>query len=178
MGMTHKIEALKTLVEWTEPDDGIADAIEWAIKCFEVVRENRNSVVHGYNFKADQSSGNLFIEKRKNGMLFDKFLQFEITAEALNKIVDEQVNVSRFLNLLQRIIDRRGPEAIGPGLPTPVELSPLPHRCSLPSGLDTLPHQAPQSARRKRKSLQEIEAKASKAERKDGQRDAQRKKNP
>jgi hypothetical protein len=176
MGMTQKIEALKTLVEWTEPDDGIADAIEWAIKCFEVVRDNRNSVVHGYNFKADQSSGKLFIEKRKPGMVFDSHLQFEITPGVLAGICNEQMNLSSYIYLLQKIIDRRGPESIGPGIPAPSEPSPLPNRCALPSSLDPLPHQAPESTRRQRKSLQEMEAKAAKAKRKDEQREAQKKK--
>ena len=148
MGMTQKIEALKTPVEWTKPDDGMAEAIEWAIKCFEIVRDNRNSVVHGYNFKANQSSGKLFIEKRKQGMVFDSFLQFEITPGVLAGISNEQMNLSSYIHLLQRIIDRRGPESIGPELPAASEPFPLPHRCALPSSLDPLPHQAHQSTRR------------------------------
>ena len=175
MGMTQKIEALKTPVEWTKPDDGMAEAIEWAIKCFEIVRDNRNSVVHGYNFKANQSSGKPFIEKRKQGMVFDSFLQFEITPGVLAGISNEQMNLSSYIHLLQRIIDRRGPESIGPELPAASEPFPLPHRCALPSSLDPLPHQAHQSTRRQRKSSQEMEAKAAKGKRKDGQREAQKK---
>ena len=62
MRMNQKIEALETLVEWTEPDDGIADAIEWATKCFNILRDSRNSVIHGFNFTADQSSGSFSLK--------------------------------------------------------------------------------------------------------------------
>lgn len=176
MGMTQRIETLKTLVEWTEPDDGIADAINWAISCFEIVRDSRNSVVHAYNFKADQSTGKLFLAKRTKSIVFDDFVQFEITPAILQQIVGKQVQISSFIYQIQRVLDLRGPKAIGPKLPAPTEPSPLPTRFAAPQKLQPQPHESPESNRRQRKSSQMLEALAAKNEKKGAQREAQKKK--
>lgn len=174
MGIQEQTDALIALVDWTEPDDGIAEAIEWAVKCFHTLRISRNSVIHGYNFKADQRTGKLFIEQRSKNIVFDANLRFVINSDVLQDLLGQQVRLSTYLYLLQRIIDKRGPEAIGPGLPAPVEPSPLPPKFPEPEKLAPLPHQDAKSARRQRQASLELENEAKKLERKARQRREQK----
>jgi hypothetical protein len=174
MGMTEITDVLQTLVEWTEPDDGVADSIEWAIRCFNILRLNRNSVIHGYNFKADQSTGQLFIEKRSRSIVFDSFDQFVITPEVLAEIIARQSQLSFFIYTLQRKLEMRGPDAIGPNLPPPAEPFPLPARPPEPEKLTPLPREVPESMRSQRKSSLAKAAKLAKIQRKEDQRKAEK----
>lgn len=177
MRMPDKIDVLKTLVEWTEPDDGIAERIEWAIESFEILRLNRNAVIHAFNFKADQSSGNLYLERRTKSLVFDSFEQINVTQPEMQQLLDDQIWLAGFLRSLQLIIDIRGPDAIGINKHPPVQtFEPLPPKPARPKKMTPLPRQAPISARRQRQSSQATEAKAAKSKRKDEQREAQNKK--
>jgi hypothetical protein len=171
MGIQELTDTLLTLVEWTEPEDHLADAFEWAVNAFHKLRVKRNSIVHGFNFEADQKSGKLFISRRTRSIVFDDFEEFELTPAALAQVSHEQVALSSFLYRLAKALMTRGEAFIGHDVAPPNEPTPLPNRPREPETLTPLPHQAPESKRRQRKASQELEARAKKLERKAEQRE-------
>lgn len=166
-----EIEArLSTLVEWTEPDDFVADEIKWSLKAFDILRLNRNAIIHGFNFKADKKSGQLFLERRSNSVVFDSFMQYAFDATTLQQVVWDQERIADHLFFISRHIDRRGLDAIGPGLPPPSEPAALRPRPPLPHALAPLPREGPISTRRQRQASLEKAAKLEKNHVKDRQR--------
>lgn len=170
LGNAARTDMLSTIVEWIEPDDGIAEAIEWAIKCFHILRDNRNSIIHGFNFRADRRAGKLIIERRTKSLVFDAFQVFEINRVVLHQVSNDQVSTSIYLWRLREIIERRPAGAIGPNLPPPSEPARLPSKPPLPAPLVSLPHEAPKSARHQRREFAATNAKRLKEERKARQR--------
>lgn len=155
-------KALETLVEWSEPDDVIAGEIEWALKAFDILRINRNTIVHGFNFKADNSTGKLFIERKTRSIVFDSFEQFEFTSASFWQMIRDQDRLADHLYHIQRHVDARGLNSItsNPNAPSnPTTLRPRP---PLPIALKPLDRDAPQSSRRQRQSSLESEAREAK----------------
>lgn len=165
MGSISKTEMLATLVEWIEPDDGIADAIAWASQCFHVLRESRNSIIHGYNFKADRRAGTLSIERRTKSLVFDSFLLYEINREVLAQVKRDQEILAMYMWKLDRALRQRPQKVLGPNRPPPAKPAQLPDKPALPSSLSPLPHETPKSARRQRAELAEKEAQLEKTAR-------------
>lgn len=177
LGNAARTEMLSTIVEWIEPDDGIAESIEWAIRYFHILRDNRNAIIHGFNFRADRKAGKLIIERRTKSLVFDAFQVFEINRGVLHQVRNDQVTLSMYLWKLRDIIERRPSEAIGPNLPPPSEPAQLPSKPLLPAPLVPLPHEAPKSERHQRRALAEKEARESKVRRKELQRQEARERN-
>lgn len=159
LGPVSKTEMLDTFVEWIEPDDGVADAIAWGSKCFGILRESRNSIIHGYNFKADRKAGKLTIERRTKSLVFDSFLMFEINRDILRQVKRDQEALAMYMWRLEEALKRRPAGAIGPNLPPPTEPLELPEKPALPASLSPLPHDPPKSTRRQRQELAAKEAK-------------------
>lgn len=174
MGIREITDVLKTLVDWTEPDDALADSIEWGIQCFHELRLKRNRIIHGFNFSADQKSGKLFIEGRTRSIVFDAFDQFEICRKTLQRVTEEQVLLSMFLYDIHRHIDRRGLDAIGHDRPPPSELFQSSAKPPLPEKMTPIDRDAPKSIRRQRAELEATNAKRAKSDSKNAQRAAQR----
>lgn len=156
MGAQDITEVLMTLVEWTEPDDGLAEAIEWGVQCFHALRLKRNSIIHAFNFKADQKNERLFLEKRTRSRVFDSFELYEISRKTLEQVVGEQVILSIYLYRLAEIIDVRGPDAIMPNPPLPSTELALPMRPPMPMALIGQKREPVTSNRRKRKLGREL----------------------
>lgn len=159
MGVQDITEVLMTLVEWTEPDDGLAEAIEWGVQCFHALRLKRNSIIHAFNFQADQKTERLFLERRTRSRVFDSFELYEISRKTLEQVVGEQVVLSIYLYRLAEIIDARGPEAIMPNPPLPATQQALPTRPALPVKLIPQEREPVTSNRRKRKHDRELSEK-------------------
>jgi hypothetical protein len=170
LSSVDKAEMLKTFVEWIEPDDGLADAVNWAIACFHTLRQNRNSIIHGFNFRADKKAGKLIIEKRSRSLVFDAFQTFEINRQVLEQVNADQKALSMYIWRLNRAATERPPEAIGPNLPPPASPARLPTTHAPPAPLEPLPHEAPKSSRRLRAEQAQTGAKRAAGERKDRQR--------
>lgn len=168
MGIQELTNVLKTLVEWTEPDDTLADCIEWGIECFHALRKLRNDIIHGFNFTADQKTGRLFIEARTRSVIFDSFQQFEITPQTLRQISGEQVILSVFLNQIDLHIESRGQDAIGHDKPPPSNSFRPRSMPPKPTTITPKDHEKPVSARRKRKQLLERQAREAKKKRRRG----------
>ena len=158
MGIMEIVDTLATLVEWTEPEDHVAEAISVALSHFNTLRLKRNTIIHGFNFIADKRAGKLFIERRTKSIVFDDFLTYEISNSVLKTVEAEQFKLGNFLFQLGRQIGRRGEEAIGHDKPPPSERTPLPPIPREPERLIPLPHEAPKSARSQRRASQESEA--------------------
>jgi hypothetical protein len=170
LGSVSKTEMLETLVEWIEPDDGVANAITWAIKCFHILRESRNSIIHGYNFKADRRAGKLLIERRTKSLIFDAFQIFEINRDVLEQVSSDQIGLSMFLWRLEQRVTHRPAGSIGHDVPPPDEPARLPARPSEPAPLVPLPHETPKSSRRLRAEHALTEARQAKCDKKEAQR--------
>jgi hypothetical protein len=162
LGSQGKTEMLKTLVDWIEPDDGVADAINWAIKCFHDLRVKRNAIIHGYNFRADRRAKTLTIERRPRSLVFDAFEVFEISDNTLQNVCAEQEALSRYIWYTELLIKERPRSAIGPNLPPPTSPLRLPPKPASPEALNQLPFQAATSSRRQRQTLEVKEAKEAK----------------
>lgn len=122
LGAVEKTDMLATFVEWTEPDDGIAEVLSWVIKCFHILRLNRNSVIHGFNFRADRRAKKLIIERRTKSLVFDAFQTFEISRDILRQVSTDQTALAMFIFKLNNIVQERPKGSIGPNLPTPSNL--------------------------------------------------------
>jgi hypothetical protein len=170
LGAVARTDMLEAFVEWTEPDDGIAEAIIWTIKQFHILRENRNSIIHAYNFRADRKAQRLILERRTKSLVMDRFQVFEINREVLEKVVGDQNTLALYVYMIFNIMRMRPSYAIGPNLPPPREPAVLPAKPSPPEPLSPLPHESAKSARRLRLELAEKEARESKVRRKEEQR--------
>jgi hypothetical protein len=164
------LKALETLVDWREPDDVVADEIEWSISAFNILRVNRNSIIHGFNFKADNSIEKLFIERRTRSIVFDSFDQFELTKHSFMQVINDQNNLADHLYFIQRHLERRGGFEVHLPPNAPSEPATLRPRPQLPHALQPIDRESAKSTRRLRRSLAESEARAAKARRKDQQR--------
>jgi hypothetical protein len=176
MSVSQTTNMLKTLVEWTEPDDGIADAITYAIDGFHSLRLTRNYIVHGFNFKADNATEKLFIERRTKSFVFDEFERFELNARAFEQVITDQSNLSTYMWKLEKLLSQRGHAALGPNQPGSNANVSLPSKPAPPQVLKALPYEPAKSTRRQRQASLDKENRAAKGKRKDGQREAQKKK--
>ena len=170
MGVQEITDTLLALVEWTEPEDAIEESVRWSVDFFHKLRLKRNSIIHGYNFIADNNSGNLYVEKRTKSIVFADFEEFEFTPDTLREICDEQTNLSTYLHSVSRLIRRRGQQYIGHESSPPSEPTPLPPKPATPKILTPLPHSNPKSARHQRRASQETATRDAKKASKDRQR--------
>jgi len=146
------IQSLETLVEWTEPDDSVAAEIEWCIQAFNVLRVNRNTIIHGFNFEADRDNGKLFIERRTRSVVFDSFEQFEFDSSALMTLISDQTRLAGHLYHIQFHVDARKVKSLTPNPNAPSNPSTLRPRPAPPTPLKPLDRERPQSDRRQRRS--------------------------
>jgi len=174
IGPIGKTDILATLVEWIEPDDGVSDAINWAIQSFHTLRENRNSIIHGFNFKADRKAGKLMIERRTKSLVFDAFQRFEINRKVLEQVHADQQALAMYIWRLERLLKMRPTGSIGPNVDPPTQPLRLPDKPSQPKKLTPLDFEAAKSVRRLRRERAEADAKRAKIERKNRQRQAAR----
>lgn len=164
---------LKTLVEWTEPDDGIAEAIGYSIEGFHSLRLTRNAIVHGFNFKADNAAEKLYIERRTKSFVFDAFERYELSSRAFEQVITDQSNLSTYMWRLETLLKQRDNVTLGPNQAALAAPSPLPAKPASPHILSALPHEPAKSVRHQRQASFEMEQKAEKGRRKDAQRQAQ-----
>ncbi len=151
------IEALKTMVEWTEPDDSVAAEIDWCIQAFNVLRVNRNTVIHGFNFKADRDNGKLFIERRTRSVVFDSFEQFEFDSATLMRLIADQDSLADHLYHIQFHVDARSVKSLTPNPNAPSNPATIRPRPESPIPLKPLDREKPQSDRRRRRfSLEKV----------------------
>ena len=174
LGIQQLTDMLQTLVDWTEPEDAVAEAIEWGVAAFHILRLNRNSVVHGVNFKADKKADKLFIERKTKSLVFDSFEIFEINHAVLAKITEDQNALANYFYILLGALKARGPSWIGSGIEPPTSPLPLPSKPPEPKRLIPLPHESPLAPRRQRQASEATAAKQAKLDRKDRQRRHQR----
>ncbi|MDT7527995.1 hypothetical protein OVY29_04895 [Sphingopyxis sp. SE2] len=143
-----QIQILKTLVEWNEPEDHVADAIDWSISAFKVLRTNRNNLVHGFNFTADRKGGGLHIERRRKPLIFDSHEIVVLSNGILDGVVNDQRRLAIYLWRISMLISRRGDEHIGHDCAAPDDPTDLPSRPVMPTLLQALPHEPPRSPHR------------------------------
>ena len=170
MTTLQTIQALKTLVEWTEPDDAVAAEIEWCLQSFEILRINRNTVIHGFNFKADRENEKLFIERRTRSVVFDSFEQFEFDSRTLMTLINDQNRLADHLYHIQFHVDAREVKSLTPNQSAPSNPATLRPRPPSPTPLKPLDREKPQSARRLRQSSLEKAAREAKYEARKRQR--------
>jgi hypothetical protein len=162
LGSIERTNMLATLVDWTEPDDDVAEAIAFSIRSFHTLRTIRNTLLHGHNFRVSTTKDRLLLDSRGKGLVFDAWQVFDFQRSDLERIEQDQLNLLIFMGGVFNAITARPKGAIGPNLPPPVLPCALPAKPPEPQTLTRLDHITPKSARTQRRELVEKEARASK----------------
>ena len=102
-----RCDVLEALVEAREAIPQVRERALHFIKAFDILRVNRNAIVHSVKFTMDASENTLWFERLRKSIRSREYDTYSMPAETLEKLADQMAELDEFGKTLLKIMQRR-----------------------------------------------------------------------
>lgn len=102
-----RCDVLTALAAAKEGIPRIQERVTHFVKAFDVLRVNRNAIVHSVKFTLDAENNTLWLEKVRRSIRTREYDTYSMPAEALEKLADQMAELDEFGKTVLEIMRRR-----------------------------------------------------------------------
>lgn len=133
-----RCDVLGAIAEAQEAIPAVAERVNHFIAAFDILRLNRNAIVHSVKFTLDAKENTLWLERLKKSIRSREYDTYSMPAETLERLADQMAELNEFGRTLLEIMQKRAGLVKQPFFDWE-RPPPWPDKFPLPERLNSLP---------------------------------------